>query len=73
MEERTEYSSLQLRSMLYALIDYIDYYERMTKQHDCNDCGIKDNCEYVPDWGKLVRVNCPLWKEDENGVMEGEE
>jgi len=35
---------------------------RVSKQHNCNDCGIKKTCRHVPEWGDLVRVNCPLWK-----------
>ena len=36
--------------------------QHKTYQH-CNDCGIKNKCEYVPKPGQKVRWNCPLWKE----------
>jgi hypothetical protein len=44
---------------------YRVYAEQMTKQHDCNDCGAAKSCEYMPQIGQTVRVNCPLWKPKE--------
>lgn len=41
---------------------YKAYYEQISKQNDCNDCGKADSCEHRPPWGGLVRINCPLWK-----------
>lgn len=41
------------------------YTEQMTKQHDCNDCGAAKSCEYMPQIGQPVRVNCPLWRDKE--------
>ena len=29
--------------------------------HHCNDCGNRD-CGYVPDPGRQIRFNCPLWR-----------
>lgn len=29
---------------------------------DCNECGKKWECKYVPDWGSPVRFNCPLFE-----------
>lgn len=41
------------------------YTEQMTKQHDCNDCGVAKSCEHLPQIGQPVRVNCPLWQDKE--------
>lgn len=35
--------------------------EHLADYPSCNDCGAKD-CEYKPDPGELVRINCPLWE-----------
>ena len=53
-----------VRSILYGLIDMIDYYNRITKLPDCNDCGKRSVCRYAPDAGDYVRINCPLWSEE---------
>lgn len=31
---------------------------------NCNNCG-KADCEYLPQEGDTVRINCPLWVEVE--------
>lgn len=41
---------------------YKEYYARVASQNDCNDCGISRNCPHVPRAGKIVRINCPLWR-----------
>lgn len=28
---------------------------------DCNGCKVKD-CKYRPDWGDLIRFNCPFYR-----------
>jgi len=35
------------------------------QMHNCNDCTKKD-CEFKPDWGDDVRINCPLWEGEED-------
>lgn len=32
----------------------------------CNNCGIAKECAVKPEWGEMVRYNCPLYvsKED---------
>lgn len=54
----------KIRETLYKLIDAINYMERISKLHDCNDCGIKMQCKYLPEYGDQTRINCPLWKEE---------
>lgn len=37
------------------------YYKDLINKPDCNDCKAED-CQYRPQWGEVVRVNCPLWR-----------
>jgi hypothetical protein len=41
---------------------YKSYYSQVAAQGDCNDCGKARNCQYVPQPGGIVRINCPLWR-----------
>ena len=41
---------------------YKSYYSRVAAQNDCNDCGARRTCQYVPKIGGIVRINCPLWR-----------
>lgn len=58
---------------LYMALRFIEdcmlFYRRMKDLPTCNDCARKNDCEYVPGWGELVRYNCPHWEKerDENG------
>lgn len=29
---------------------------------NCNECGNRENCDYLPRPGETVRANCPLWR-----------
>lgn len=42
--------------------------ERISELPDCNDCSRKD-CEYRPEPGEWVRVNCPLHTETEGADL----
>ena len=35
--------------------------ERVKSCNDCNNCGKRYNCPYVPEPGGTTRINCPLW------------
>lgn len=51
--------SMSLREM-YELRDLRNYYERITALPDCNTCAISHlACEYLPEPGQSVRINCP--------------
>ena len=41
---------------------YKIYYDGISKLNDCNNCGKRRECEYVPRLGEVSRINCPLWK-----------
>ena len=60
----------EISQFLRHIADAVQLADRVSKQHNCNDCGIKMECEYVPKWGDPVRINCPLWrKEDQNDTV----
>ena len=39
-------------------------YEGIVSFRNCNNCGIKDDCDYCPKAGERVRINCPFWAGD---------
>lgn len=48
--------------MLRYVANCVDYVQEIKSFHDCNDCGVRKQCKYAPEWGKQVRINCPLWE-----------
>ena len=42
--------------------DLIALGESVMNLPNCNECGKKRECKYVPDWGSPVRFNCPLFE-----------
>ena len=50
--------------------EYKIHYEKIRELPSCNDCGIKKECGYKPNWGFFERINCPHWFESatEKGV-----
>ena len=36
--------------------------ERVKSCNDCNTCGKRDTCQYLPRFGETTRINCPLWE-----------
>lgn len=45
----------------------------MTELGNCNNCGRAPGCGWLPAWGEDVRINCPLWVSQEDGVEEDAE
>lgn len=41
-----------------------DFAHRLSRLHNCNDCGKIKTCEHAPAWGADVRYNCPLWEKE---------
>lgn len=31
---------------------------------DCHTCAKLGSCEYAPEWGRIMRINCPLWEKE---------
>lgn len=58
----TKEERIRLRKALLYIADCLAAVNDMQEMHNCNDCGIKNKCEYVPEPGQKVRWNCPLWR-----------
>jgi len=48
--------------LIYSICDYARLGYNISTYNSCNNCGIKRDCEYIPQLGQSVRWNCPLWK-----------
>ena len=44
---------------------YKAHSEAVAKLSNCNDCGLRNICEHVPQPGHMARINCPLWQAEE--------
>lgn len=46
--------------------DVLVSYRNIISTRSCHICGIAKECDVKPDWGEMVRYNCPLYvgKED---------
>jgi predicted RNA-binding Zn-ribbon protein involved in translation (DUF1610 family) len=42
-----------------------NYAENINMLHNCNDCGQRNDCEHLPEPGQMARINCPLWRHEE--------
>lgn len=49
---------------IYYIADTLRYAEQIKELNNCNDCAKKMSCEYRPEWGRMVRINCPLYKSE---------
>ena len=47
--------------MKYNVQSCVVVTERVKSCKDCNSCGKRYDCEYVPRLGETTRINCPLW------------
>ena len=41
------------------LADWLKEYKQILESGDCNECAKSGCCDYEPQWGELVRYNCP--------------
>lgn len=47
-------------------LNYLKSLREIINSHDCNECADSKDCGYRPEWGELIRYNCPLFvKRDE--------
>ena len=61
----------EVNAYLEHITRALEFYDRMSHMHNCNDCGAPKGCMYRPAWGQPVRWNCPHWKEqDKKGAQE---
>lgn len=48
------------------ILDTMIAYRNIIQKGNCHDCGERKDCEYLPQWGDQVRINCPLYKKEED-------
>lgn len=49
------------------ILDTLMAYRNVVESGSCNNCGTQKICPIRPEWGQLVRYNCPLYvKEGDN-------
>ena len=51
----------EIAAILFRIANCVQYFEKMSNLHDCNDCPARKKCEYLPKPGEYTRINCPLW------------
>lgn len=52
----------ELIQLIISICDYARLGYNISTFGNCNNCG-EEECKYKPEWGGIVRWNCPLWKE----------
>ena len=43
------------------ILDTLMAYRNVVESGSCHNCGIQKICQIKPEWGQLVRYNCPLY------------
>lgn len=43
------------------ILDTLIAYRNIVQTGNCNDCGKRTDCEYLPQVGEQVRMNCPFY------------
>lgn len=51
----------ELIRLIISICDYARLGYSISTYDNCNNCGMKERCEYCPKAGQMVRWNCPLW------------
>lgn len=46
------------------ILDTLIAYRNIAQAGNCHDCGKRKNCEYLPQLGEQVRINCPLYEKE---------
>lgn len=44
------------------IAEWLTLLKQIQSAGDCNTCYRKKDCEYMPQWGELVRYNCPFYE-----------
>ena len=47
------------------VLDTLMAYRNITELGNCNNCGARKICKYVPQLGQQVRYNCPFYEKKE--------
>ena len=46
---------------------WLTAYKAIRESGSCHDCShLHNSCQYAPEWGDLVRFNCPFYSRKEN-------
>ena len=53
-------------STVAYILDTLMAYRNIVETGDCNRCGRKKECGYIPGPGQMVRYNCPFYEKKEN-------
>lgn len=48
-----------------CILDTLIAYRNIVESGNCNECGAKNICKYVPKPGEQVRYNCPFYEKKE--------
>jgi hypothetical protein len=62
---RMDMDAEEFCKMLIYIVDHVRYAQSVMSYNDCNNCGRKKVCKYLPKPGQLTRINCPLWGKEE--------
>lgn len=63
---------------LSYVLDALVEHKRILQSGCCGNCSKQGDCEYIPNWGELMRYNCPFYKRftfvpvDKKGVRDDE-
>lgn len=48
------------------ILDVLMVYRNIVQTGCCNDCGEQKTCNVRPNYGQMVRYNCPLYRRAEH-------
>lgn len=46
------------------LADWLKAYKQILESGDCNECAKSGYCDCEPQWGEMVRYNCPFYAKE---------
>lgn len=46
------------------VLDTLMAFRNIIQTGGCNDCRVKNSCKFKPDYGQMVRYNCPGYVKD---------
>lgn len=46
------------------ILDTLIAYRNIIQTNNCIDCDKRKGCEYLPQVGEQVRINCPFYKKE---------
>lgn len=55
----------ELLALTASMYGHLRAYKDILETGNCNDCMVRE-CKYQPQWGQMVRYNCPFYWRGEN-------